>query len=71
MTQRCTLDEFPALIRCEGGLVRLFCETGIDPKHVPEELVEDVTEINILVKRMQARFESLSTICGYEANEDA
>jgi predicted metal-dependent TIM-barrel fold hydrolase len=71
MSHRYTLAEFPALIRCEGGLVDLFCKTGIDPKCVPEELAEDVTEINILVKRMQARFESLSTICGYDANEDA
>ena len=70
MSHRYTLAEFPDLIRREGGLVDLFMKTGIDPKHVPEELVEDVTEINILVKRMQMRFELLSAICGYDPDEE-
>ncbi len=70
MTHRYTLAEFPDLIRREGGLVDLFCKTSIDPKHVPEELVEDVTEINILVKYMRRRFESLSVICGYDEDEE-
>lgn len=71
MSHRYTLAEFPNLIRREGGLVDLFCKTGIDPKQVPEELVEDVTEINILVKYMRRRFESLSAICGYDEDEES
>lgn len=70
MAHRYALAEFPGLIRREGGIVDLFCKTGIDPKHVPEELVEDVTEINILVNRMRQRLESLSTTCGYDGDEE-
>lgn len=70
MAHRYTLAEFPDLICRKGGLINLFCKTGINPKCVPEELVEDVTEINILVNRMRLRFESLSAICGYDEDEE-
>lgn len=70
MPHRYTLDEFPGLIRREGGMVDLFCKTGLDPKCVPDELVEDVTEINILAKYMQRRFDSLAEICGYNPDEE-
>lgn len=71
MPHRYTLEEFPGLIRREGGLVDLFLKTGLDPQHAPEELVEDVTEINILAKYMRRRFESLAQICGYNPDEES
>lgn len=69
MPHRYTLEEFPDLIRREGGLVGLFMQTGLDPDHAPVELEQLVGDANELEMRLRAAWDQIAETCGYGPEE--
>lgn len=69
MPHRYTLEEFPDLIRREGGLVGLFMQTGLDPDHAPVELEQLVGDANELEMRLRAAWDQIAETCGYDPEE--
>lgn len=70
MPHRYTLDEFPGLIRREGGLVPLFMQTKVSAADVPDEICAEVTEINRLRVRIEECIDRVARACRYDEDEE-
>jgi hypothetical protein len=70
MPHRYRLDEFPGLIRREGGLVPLFMLTKVSASEVPDKLCAEVAEINRLRVQMEQLMDRVAEVCGYDEDKE-
>lgn len=61
-----TLAELADLIRSNGGIIRTFVDTGIQPEWAPPELADDIEALNAVIEQLGPYFERIAEACGYD-----